>query len=82
MGSDASSKDFGGDWEKAIRQASKKMGVDVSDDEIDTILRLIQAESSGDESAVQQIIDENNFNGNGGAKGLLQYVQSTLMHTK
>lgn len=78
MGSDASSKDFGGDWEKAIRQASKKMGVDVSDDEIDTILRLIQAESSGDESAVQQIIDENNFNGNGGAKGLLQYVQSTF----
>lgn len=78
MGSDASSKDFGGDWEKAIRQASKKMGVDVSDEEMDTILRLIQAESSGDESAVQQIIDENNFNGNGGAKGLLQYVQSTF----
>lgn len=78
MGSDISMKDYGGDWEKAIRQASKQMGADVSDEEVDMILRLIQAESSGNEGAIQQIIDENNFNGNGGAIGLLQYVQSTF----
>ncbi|MCC9083646.1 transglycosylase SLT domain-containing protein [Enterococcus faecium] len=78
IGDDPASKDFGGDWEKAIRQASKQLGVDVTDQDVDTILKLIQAESSGNEKAVQQIIDENNFNGSGGAKGLLQYIQSTF----
>lgn len=78
IGDDPASKDFGGDWEKAIRQASKQLGVDVTDQDVDTLLKLIQAESSGDEKAVQQIIDENNFNGSGGAKGLLQYIQSTF----
>lgn len=78
IGDDPASKDFGGDWEKAIRQASKQLGVDVTDQDVDTILKLIQAESGGDEKAIQQIIDENNFNGSGGAKGLLQYIQSTF----
>lgn len=78
IGDDPASKDFGGDWEKAIRQASKQLGVDVPDQDVDTLLKLIQAESSGDEKAVQQIIDKNNFNGSGGAKGLLQYIQSTF----
>lgn len=78
IGDDPASKDFGGDWEKAIRQASKQLGVDVTDQDVDTLLKLIQAESNGDEKAVQQIIDENNFNGSGGAKGLLQYIQSTF----
>lgn len=78
IGDDPASKDFGGDWEKAIRQASKQLGVDVSDQDMDTLLKLIQAESNGDEKAVQQIIDKNNFNGSGGAKGLLQYIQSTF----
>ena len=78
IGDDPASKDFGGDWEKAIRQSSKQLGVDVTDQDVDTILKLIQAESSGNEKAVQQIIDENNFNGSGGAKGLLQYIQSTF----
>lgn len=78
IGDDPASKNFGGDWEKAIRQASKQLGVDVTDQDVDTLLKLIQAESSGDEKAVQQIIDENNFNGSGGAKGLLQYIQSTF----
>lgn len=78
IGDDPASKDFGGDWEKAIRQAAKQLGVDVTDQDVDTLLKLIQAESNGDEKAVQQIIDENNFNGSGGAKGLLQYIQSTF----
>ena len=78
IGDDPASKDFGGDWEKAIRQASKQLGVDVTDQDVDTLLKLIQAESNGDEKAVQQIIDKNNFNGAGKAKGLLQYVQSTF----
>ena len=78
IGDDPASKDFGGDWEKAIRQAAKQLGVDVTDQDIDTVLKLIQAESNGDEKAVQQIIDKNNFNGAGKAKGLLQYVQSTF----
>lgn len=78
IGDDPASKDFGGDWEKAIRQASKQLGVDVTDQDVDTLLKLIQAESGGDEKAIQQIIDENNFNGSGGAKGLLQYIQSTF----
>lgn len=78
IGDDPASKDFGGDWEKAIRQSSKQLGVDVTDQDVDTLLKLIQAESNGDEKAVQQIIDKNNFNGSGGAKGLLQYIQSTF----
>lgn len=73
-------EDFGGDWEKAIRDAAKKSGVDITDSEVKAILALIQAESSGNEKANQSALvdDENMHNGSGGAKGLLQYIQSTF----
>lgn len=75
-----SGEDFGGDWEKAIRDAAKKSGIDVSDSEVQAILSLIKAESNGDEKANQSsaVDDVNMHNGSGGAKGLLQYIQSTF----
>lgn len=77
-GDDSSSgnTDFGGDWEKAIRDAAKKSGVDVTDAEVQQILKLIQTESGGRE-VIQNDWDSNAQAGNP-SKGLLQYIQTTF----
>ncbi|KFN92451.1 phage tail length tape-measure protein [Tetragenococcus muriaticus PMC-11-5] len=67
-----------GDWTEAINQAAKRMKVKPTKKQISGINSMIQAESGGDEKVSQQIHDVNSTNGSGGAKGLLQYIQSTF----
>lgn len=67
-----------GDWTEAINQAAKRMKVKPTKKQISGINSMIQAESGGDEKVSQQIHDINSVNGSGGAKGLLQYIQSTF----
>lgn len=68
----------GGNWTAQIKRAAKVMGQRISASELNGILAQIQRESSGNEKIRQQIIDVNSTNGSGGAKGLLQYIQSTF----
>lgn len=67
-----------GDWREAINQAARRMKVNPSKKDVNGILSMIQTESGGDEKVSQQIHDINSTNGSGGAKGLLQYIQSTF----
>lgn len=71
-----------GDWTTQIKRAAKLMGQSLSQNELNGILAQIQRESSGNEKIRQQIIDENSFNGSGGAQGLLQYIPSTFNRYK
>lgn len=75
---ESSGKEYNGEWKEAIKDAGKQMNVDLTDKDVNDILRLIEKESGGDEKVMQQVIDENTTNGSGGAKGLLQYIQSTF----
>jgi tape measure domain-containing protein len=68
----------GSNWTAQIKRAAKVMGQRISASELNGILAQIQRESSGNEKIRQQIIDVNSTNGSGGAKGLLQYIQSTF----
>lgn len=79
---EGSSGSFGGDWAQAIRAAAKRMKVQVSASDVSTILSLIKHESGGNEKVKQQILDVNSYNGSGGAKGLLQFIQSTFDYYK
>lgn len=65
-------------WIPIIKQAARTMHVSLSDTMLHTILGLIQGESGGNASVNQQITDVNSFNGSGGAKGLIQFIQSTF----
>lgn len=75
------SKDGGGaagNWKAQIRNAAKRMKTSVSGSQVNQIAKMIQAESGGNQKANQKIHDINSVNGSGGAKGLLQYIQSTF----
>ncbi|KAF0422165.1 phage tail protein [Pediococcus pentosaceus] len=65
-----------GDWGPAIRYAAKLMGVKISDANVNKIKDLIQHESGGSETVV------NNSDSNAAAghpsKGLVQFIQSTF----
>ena len=67
-----------GDWGPAIRYAAKLMGVNVTDEYVEKIKRMIQGESSGSETVV------NNWDSNAAAghpsAGLLQFVEKTFKH--
>ncbi|MCE4965308.1 phage tail tape measure protein [Staphylococcus chromogenes] len=66
----------GGSWSSKIRRAAARMGVSVSSSDVSDIGRLIQTESSGNESIIQQIVDINT--GANRARGLLQYTPGTF----
>lgn len=65
-----------GDWSQAIKNAAKVMGVNVTDDYVAKIKNMIQGESGGSETVV------NNWDSNAAAghpsAGLLQFVESTF----
>lgn len=70
----------GGSWSSKIRRAAARMGVSVSSGDVSDIGRLIQTESSGNESIIQQIVDINT--GANRARGLLQYTPGTFASYK
>lgn len=65
-----------GDWGPAIRNAAKIMGVTVSDSQVAAIKNMIQGESGGSETVV------NNWDSNARAghpsAGLLQFIEQTF----
>ncbi|MDU0480640.1 phage tail tape measure protein [Staphylococcus chromogenes] len=65
-----------GGWAGNIRRAASRMKVRVSNSDVQDILKLIQTESGGRESIVQQIVDVNT--GANRARGLLQYTPGTF----
>lgn len=65
-----------GGWAGNIRRAASRMKVKVSNSDVQDILKLIQTESGGRESIVQQIVDINT--GANRARGLLQYTPGTF----
>lgn len=67
-----------GKWKTQIRKAAAQMKVKISGKQINQIASMIQAESGGNQRVKQKIHDVNSTNGSGGAKGLLQYIQSTF----
>lgn len=81
IGDDPASKDFGGDWEKAIRAAAKESGIDdLTDADVQKLLSLIQHESNGNETIVNDW-DSNAQKGTP-SKGLLQFIDPTFQHYK
>lgn len=77
----SNSKDFGGDWEKAIRAAAKESGIDdLTDADVQKLLSLIQHESNGSETIVNDW-DPNAQKGTP-SKGLLQFIDPTFQRYK
>lgn len=70
-----SGKSKASDWKDDIQKAAKAMGQEISDSQVDTLVRLIQAESGGNADVGKGIDDHD---GTGAAIGLLQYKQSTF----
>ena len=68
-----------GNWRPLIIKASKEMGANASEHEINGILAQIQRESGGNEKIVQSsaVWDVNTASGNP-ARGLLQYIPQTF----
>lgn len=64
-------------WKDDIKKAAKAMGQHVSDDQVNTIVSMIAAESGGDPTVTQKIQDRNSAAGTP-AQGLLQFVPSTF----
>lgn len=65
----------GTDWKDKIKEVAKAMGQEISDSQVDTLQKLIMAESSGNEKVGAGIDDHD---GTGAAIGLLQYKKSTF----
>lgn len=64
-------------WRKYIKKAANQMHADATNGDIQKILSMISAESSGNPTITQQISDINSAKGTP-AKGLLQFVPSTF----
>lgn len=73
-GNDSSTSGGGSAWEKQIKAAAKKAGVNLSKTQLSNIEKLITAESSGNQS----ITGINDNDGTGAAQGLLQYKKGTF----
>lgn len=67
-----------GDWGPAIRNAAKVMGVNVTDEYVEKIKRMIQGESGGSETVVNGL-DSNAQAGHPSA-GLLQFIEQTFQN--
>lgn len=64
----------GTDWKDKIKEVAKAMGQEISDSQVDTLQKLIMAESSGNEKVGTGI---NDHDGTGLPVGLLQYKKAT-----
>jgi SLT domain-containing protein len=64
-------------WLKKAKEVAKAMGVDISDSQLENLMKLIAGESNYDQTITQQIQDVNSANGDP-AKGLLQMIQGTF----
>lgn len=64
-------------WLKKAKEVAKAMGVDISDSQLENLMKLIAGESNYDQTVTQQIQDVNSANGDP-AKGLLQMIQGTF----
>lgn len=70
-------------WTSEIKKAHKAIyGKEISSNGLAEVLEQIQTESGGNATVRQGITDVNSFNGSGGAKGLLQFIQSTFNNYK
>lgn len=70
-------------WTAQIKKAHKEIyGKAISQQGLSAVLEQIQTESGGNASIKQGITDVNSRNGSGGAKGLLQFIQTTFDNYK
>lgn len=71
---DVDGKHSGTDWKDKIKEVAKAMGQDISDKQVETLQKLIMAESGGNEKVGTGI---NDHDGTGLPVGLLQYKKAT-----
>ena len=64
-------------WLKKAKEVAKAMGVDISDSQLENLMKLIAGESNYDQTVTQQIQDYNSAKGDP-AKGLLQMIPETF----
>lgn len=70
-------------WIPQIKKAHQAIyGRAISKQGLNEVLEQIQTESGGNATVRQGIVDVNTHNGSGGAKGLLQFIQSTFDNYK
>lgn len=70
-------------WTAQIKKAHQAIyGRAISKQGLNEVLEQIQTESGGNATVRQGIVDVNTHNGSGGAKGLLQFIQSTFDNYK
>lgn len=70
-------------WIPQIKKAHQAIyGRAISKQGLNEVLEQIQTESGGNATIRQGIVDVNTHNGSGGAKGLLQFIQSTFDNYK
>lgn len=65
-------------WSGDIKKAAKRMGVTLKGNDLNNIISLINAESSGNAGAVQSGVDDVNSRSGNPAQGLLQYIPQTF----
>lgn len=68
-------------WLKKAKEVAKAMGVDISDSQLENLMKLIAGESNYDQTVTQQIQDHNSAKGDP-AKGLLQMIPETFNNYK
>lgn len=71
---DVDGKHSGTDWKDKIKEVAKAMGQNISDKQVETLQKLIMAESGGNEKVGTGI---NDHDGTGLPVGLLQYKKAT-----
>lgn len=65
-------------WKGDIKKAAKRMKVNLRGNDLNNIVSLINAESSGNAGAVQNGVNDVNSRSGNPAKGLLQYIPQTF----
>ena len=65
-------------WAGDIKRAAKQMKVTLKGNDLQNIISLINAESSGNAGAVQSGVDDVNSRNGNPAQGLLQYIPQTF----
>ena len=65
-------------WKDDIKRAAKQMKVNLKGNDLNNIVSLINAESSGNAGAVQSGVNDINSRNGNPAQGLLQYIPSTF----
>ncbi|WP_373442525.1 transglycosylase SLT domain-containing protein [Staphylococcus equorum] len=65
-------------WKGDIKKAAKRMKVNLRGNDLNNIVSLINAESSGNAGAVQNGVNDINSRSGNPAKGLLQYIPQTF----